>query len=421
MPQNNDSSHVVFFSGSVHLRMGGPSGYLANLIEGMHQIEEGSSASFIRFAAGKKTESQIKPKRKYFSEIKKSSFVKAIKSYLAIRKEFSRFESFLNNSLSSNLERILEITSQTKTIHVHTAPDACLLFNTLKKLQRQDIKIMFTPHTPESLACEVTQKLKDTYPNLSDSKLQQLFNVVLEVENKALSVADILVFPSKEAMEPLAQTNPNFESLIENKDIRYFATGTTALETKLTSREARKKYGVEDKFAVCFIGRHNEVKGYDLLVKVAEVLNTSHPDIHFLVAGKNDSNFEISHLSNWIELGYVQPGDVLKASDCFVLPNRRTFYDLVLLEALSIGLPIVASATGGNISVSKTVETLSLFDISNDPVKELADAIVGVYEQSPCLREKIGTRNRECFEQYFTNQKFAERYVSLIEEIHSVL
>ena len=51
----------------------------------------------------------------------------------------------------------------------------------------------------------------------------------------------------------------------------------------------------------------------------------------------------------WIEVGWTdEPHSLTNASDCLVVPNRQTYFDLVILEGLSLGIPIVTSMTGGN-------------------------------------------------------------------------
>lgn len=40
--------------------------------------------------------------------------------------------------------------------------------------------------------------------------------------------------------------------------------------------------------------------------------------------------------------------DLLQEVDVFVLPNRQTYYDLILLEVMRAGKPVLLTTTGGN-------------------------------------------------------------------------
>ena len=52
---------------------------------------------------------------------------------------------------------------------------------------------------------------------------------------------------------------------------------------------------------------------------------------------------------HWIEIGWTNnPYSIIEASDLFILPNRETFFDLILLEVLSLGKNVLISWCGGN-------------------------------------------------------------------------
>ena len=61
---------------------------------------------------------------------------------------------------------------------------------------------------------------------------------------------------------------------------------------------------------------------------------------------RTDEGLKTDH---WIEVGWTNdPHSLIAASDVFVLPNHETYFDLILLEVLSLGVPVVMSRTGGN-------------------------------------------------------------------------
>ncbi len=82
---------------------------------------------------------------------------------------------------------------------------------------------------------------------------------------------------------------------------------------------------------------------------------------------------------------------LLAGSDAFVLASRHEGLPVVLMEATSVGLPIVATDVGGVPQVL-TDEVDSLIVPSGDP-EALADAI-GRLALDPGLRERLGGRQR---------------------------
>ena len=108
------------------------------------------------------------------------------------------------------------------------------------------------------------------------------------------------------------------------------------------------------------------------------------------------------------------PHSLIAASDVFVLPNHETYFDLILLEVLSLGVPVVMSRTGGNkyfeqfkqpgLKFYDTLEEAQdrILDIKKMPVDELCDAKAGIIEM---------------FNNEFTVEKFAKNYINIISEI----
>ena len=162
----------------------------------------------------------------------------------------------------------------------------------------------------------------------------------------AFTFSDFLIFPSKDSIEPYFQTFREFETIIKTKLIQYIPTGCNALPAirKNINLPLRNK----NSFKTCFLGRHNKVKGYQFLKDIFPKLQSAIPNIEVIVGGKEGPIFR-PNSENWTELGWIdEPRALLEKIDVFILPNERTYFDLVLLEALSIGKIVLISNTGGN-------------------------------------------------------------------------
>ncbi|MDQ3266192.1 MAG: N-acetyl-alpha-D-glucosaminyl L-malate synthase BshA [Myxococcota bacterium] len=99
--------------------------------------------------------------------------------------------------------------------------------------------------------------------------------------------------------------------------------------------------------------------------------------------------------------------DVLRASDVFLLPSESESFGLAALEAMSCGVPVVGSATGGVAEVVLHGKTGFLAPVGD--VERMAEHVVQLLGD-PALHTRLsqGSRERACTE--FPRQRAVERY-----------
>lgn len=93
-------------------------------------------------------------------------------------------------------------------------------------------------------------------------------------------------------------------------------------------------------------------KGQSTIIEAARLVAGSHPDWHFMLCGdgRDEQRFrdEIGTLSNVELVGWVDNvGDFLASFDLFVYPSLHEALGSSLLDAMQLGLPVVASKVGG--------------------------------------------------------------------------
>lgn len=93
-------------------------------------------------------------------------------------------------------------------------------------------------------------------------------------------------------------------------------------------------------------------KGQLTIIEAARVAEQAHPEWHFLLCGegKDEVRFReaIGDLANVELVGWVDNvGDWLASFDLFVYPSLHEALGSTLLDAMGLGLPIVASNVGG--------------------------------------------------------------------------
>jgi len=121
----------------------------------------------------------------------------------------------------------------------------------------------------------------------------------------------------------------------------------------LDKNSSKKELGYEGKFVVLFVGRLIEVKGVTTLLNVIEK-NKDNERIAFVFIGEgplSEMMNEAAKNDNVIFLGRVKNTDLplhYNGADVVVMPSLyEEGYGRVILEALSCGIPVIASNRGG--------------------------------------------------------------------------
>jgi len=114
-------------------------------------------------------------------------------------------------------------------------------------------------------------------------------------------------------------------------------------------------------------------------------------------------------------LGFVQDVRPLyEACDAFVLASQTEGMPIAVLEAMALGLPIVASRVGG-IPLMLDDETEALLVEPND-YRSLYETLRRLVADEP-LRTKIAQAARARFERDYTAERMAESYIRLYDDV----
>jgi glycosyltransferase involved in cell wall biosynthesis len=106
---------------------------------------------------------------------------------------------------------------------------------------------------------------------------------------------------------------------------------------------------------------------------------------------------------------------LMRSVDAFVFPSRYEPMGLVLLEALSAGLPVITVRTAGGAEVIEPGSGVVLDD--PDDAAALGAAIMRVASDTDYARS-LGTRAREVATS-LSWQAMAERYLTVYEQVHA--
>lgn len=158
-----------------------------------------------------------------------------------------------------------------------------------------------------------------------------------------------------------------------------------------------------------YLGRLVGWKAVDLLLEAFKHVADRCPQARLEILGDGDERQALEARSKRLGLtgrvefaGWVSAEEGvrrLRASDVFVLPSLRESGGVVLLEAMALGLPVVASHWGGpGVHVNDLTGIRVAPETLDDFISGLADAMIRLAE-SPELRRQMGQaaiRRVEC-------------------------
>jgi glycosyltransferase involved in cell wall biosynthesis len=181
--------------------------------------------------------------------------------------------------------------------------------------------------------------------------------------------------------------------------------------------KASEKHFENDKFTLVTVANLVPVKNINLILEIAKNL----PDIKFLIVGEgpekemHENAIKSNKLKNVKLVGFKSPVEIKKIyneSDCFLLTSLAEGTPTSALEAMTSGLPIVASNAGGLNNI--VIDCINGFVIDNYEIKNYVDKIKLIRDNIE-LRKTIYHNNKEISEN-FRWDKVAHRITSLIKE-----
>lgn len=141
--------------------------------------------------------------------------------------------------------------------------------------------------------------------------------------------------------------------LNNNISVLYNPVDTNAIK-ELSKMETDLPYK-SDCFNICSIGRLCEQKGFDRLIRIAELLKKDYKDFCIYIIGEGPAKEKLKdmikkkNLENNVNLlGYIRnPYPYLKNADLYVCSSRAEGYSTVATEALILQVPSIVTDCSG--------------------------------------------------------------------------
>jgi len=376
------------YDNDVKPSMGGRNGYVYNIMQCFKDSND------ITIHALHRENKFIRPDR----------IPKFIKSLTKVYRDNHNIDLFIKGDY-----QIKEMDSY-DVIHFQRSID---LFQYRKCLNNFKGKVVLTDHSPIPPFSEWYENYYSNFTKkFGGKKLVERYKMCLE---EAYYTADYILFPCENADDAYAKYWENYPKIKSDNLHKYvyLPTGSVSKKIDIDKAAVRENLDCVDKYVACYVGRHNYSKGYDILKEIGKEFLQDETNC-MIVCGK-EGPFYAPQINNWKEVGWTQEANkYIFAADVFILPNRETYFDLVMLEVLSIGQIVVASRTGGNKFFEKFQDIgVFLYD-----TKEEANCILRkIKNMNEEEREMLREKNRLLYRKLFTVEAFGKRYFNFYKDV----
>lgn len=381
-----NKSFGIFYSSCLKVG-GGPSGYLLNLRKSLNKDEK---IDFI-----------LPSERKFSLSI---HLLRILANCIPFRNLRAKLKEFLK---LRHIANCINAGPSYRYIMCHSCQDLNILIKLWENgiIKRPMPQWILMSHSPTFPSDE--RKERASYRgNVLNYKLEKAEDL------KAFKIADIIVAPSPNAMNAYFSDETLF---LNDKKTYYIRSGCPAL-TRYNKQRVRNKYNIDTPFVICYIGRHWKVKGYDRLINIAKQILSKRDDVTFLIAGKiNESIPPLAH-SRWKEVGWSESAEIFSCSDIFIQLSRESYFDLVVPEALSLGVKCILSNVGGNRDFKRLCQDIDIVSNGDEAIR-----CINEYLRLPFYdRFIIERRLMNCYNNYFSEEKFAQGYIEFVGKLTDI-
>jgi L-malate glycosyltransferase len=178
--------------------------------------------------------------------------------------------------------------------------------------------------------------------------------------------------------------------------------------------EAERRIGV--------IANLRPVKDLDVFVRAAALVAAAHPRVTFHIAGEGELRPALEKLAAELGLAnrFFLPGAIqnipgfLAELDIAVLCSRSEGMSNAILEYMAAGLPIVATAVGGNVQLLEH-ERQGLLVPPGDPHR-LAEAMCRLLDD-PALARRLARAARQRVEERYSRHAMVRRFEAFYQNL----
>jgi glycosyltransferase involved in cell wall biosynthesis len=206
--------------------------------------------------------------------------------------------------------------------------------------------------------------------------------------------------------------------------------GTPLTYQQIEPKSIRHNLNIpDDVFVIVHVGRLCKGKGQHILLQAASIWRQYNKKIIYLIIGE-DSEQNGAYLQHLKDIAAeLKVNDIVKflgqrldvpqilaAADLLVLPSFSEGLPLVILEAMAVGKPVIATSVGGVSEIVIHEETGLLVPVGD--ASALAEAIFEMV-QNPDSASEMGRKGLEIVKENFSVEKMRQEIFDIYDRVLS--
>lgn len=172
---------------------------------------------------------------------------------------------------------------------------------------------------------------------------------------------------------------------------------------------------------ILFVGHLQKVKGIEYLIESFLKISKEFLEFKLVIIGDGPerNNLELGirkyELGNKVELkgklSLEETKNVMKDCYCLVLPSLSEGLGRVIMEAMALGKPVIASRVGGVLDLIEDGKNGYLIEPKNS--QDLAQKLK-ILLSDKNLAIEMGKKGRDFIKEKFSNEKYVSNYIKMI-------
>jgi len=198
---------------------------------------------------------------------------------------------------------------------------------------------------------EVPIKLRKSF-SLKD-KIKERFR---DLTNKFISISPFINMTFKRAIKIIVNTEQTKKKIPKSYHHKTFIELAIAIDEQQSTNTQNIDFDKE-KLNLCFVGNYEHIKGINIILKIIKKLKVNNHKFLFNFIGSGSlenyikENLKKNKFNDCVKIHQKIPQDkifeFMKKNQLLIFPALRDSGGIVLLEAMSIGLPSAILALGG--------------------------------------------------------------------------
>lgn len=282
------------------------------------------------------------------------------------------------------------------------------------------------PSVPKNLLEKSNSALKGVVSKLDRLLLNILFRInsahYLYISTACMKQRMVKGKPGEVLFNPIQVPETDLTILLQHK------TETRKRILALLHQEFGYE-GPDDVKIIGFVGRLDKVKDLPSFLRVCNLVHEKHPDALFVIVGcgpdesLKSSEDAVNLGKQLIWTGYrTDARDFISTFDVLLMTSHREGMPTVVLEALSLGTPVVSFLSLGGLedinNLSKTMQkTTCLFVNHRDTMEMSKKLALHLWSSDNNDASSCITNSLQLLKNYFAIDKICDRLIELYQQI----